>query len=117
MESRRRVPRVSAIGLSARYMVEGSSASSWRECRVIDISILGVGLKLFGPLSDDLLGKKLVVEVQAPVAESVTISLRGQVRNLNRSPEGEARVGVDFVGLSETELAVLKVMELMKVVW
>ena len=93
--------------------MEDNPESGWSECQVIDISVLGVGVKLLGEVSNDLIGHRLVVQVQAPVGESVSIRLIGRVRNLSH-PEGGTRVGLEFVGLSETEQAILKVMELMK---
>ncbi len=113
MERRRRVPRVSTPGWSGTYSLQGDG----RECRVIDISVLGVGIELLGDVPPDLIGHRLEVQVQAPVGESVSIHLTGTVKNTSPGPEGGIRVGLEFVNLSETEQAILKVMELMKVAW
>jgi PilZ domain len=113
MERRRRVPRVSTPGWSGTYSIEGDG----RECKVIDISVLGIGIELYGDVPQNLVGRRLDVQVQAPVGESVSIHLTGTVKNTGPGPEGGIRAGLEFVGLSETEQAILKVMELMKVAW
>jgi len=84
---------------------------------MIDMSILGVGLELFGSLAQDLAGKRVVVQVQAPVGASITFRLVGVVRNMSLGSIGGTRVGIESVGLSDTEQKILRVMELMQVVW
>ncbi len=84
---------------------------------MLDISVIGVGLELFGSPPEDLIGRRLTVEVQAPVGASVGIHLVGQVRNTGPGPEGGTRVGLEFVDLSETERKMLHVMELLQIVW
>jgi len=116
MERRRRVPRVSA-GWLGKYRVEDDPQSDWGECQLIDISIVGVGLELFGVVPDDLIGHQLAVEVHTPVGASVSIRLVGEVRNSGPGPEGGTRAGMEFVDLSETEQQMLHVMELLQVVW
>lgn len=117
MELRRRAPRLNTQGWSGRYTVEDKPESGWNECEVIDISVLGIGVKLFSTESEQLVGHRLVVHVQAPVGESVSIRLLGRVMNVRNEPDGAIRAGLEFVGLSETERTILKLMELMKVAW
>jgi PilZ domain len=117
MEFRRRVPRVAADGWSGRYIIEDDPDSNWSDCRVLDISVIGVGLELFGDASFDLVGHRLVVQVQAPVGESVSLRLAGRVMNQSKGPQSGTRAGLEFVGLSEAERSILKVLEIMKVAW
>ena len=55
---------------------------------MIDISVIGVGLELFGSPPEDLIGRRLVVEVQTPIGASVGIHLVGEVRNTAPGPDG-----------------------------
>ena len=117
MELRRRVPRVAASGWLGTFIIEDDSQPGWGDCAVIDFSVLGVGLELFGKLRDDLVGRRMVVQVHAPVGKSVSLRLVGEIRNNVLGPQGENRVGMEFVDLSETERAIIGVIEEMKVVW
>jgi hypothetical protein len=120
-EFRRRVPRIATTSWSGRYIVEDDPTSEWSECRVLDISVLGVGLELL-PIDDDddpdlLVGHRLVVLVQAPVGDSISVRLMGTVKNVGRGTEGGVRAGLEFVGLSDTEQAIVKVIEQLQVAW
>ena len=117
MELRRRTPRVPTTGWLGKYVIEDAPGDESAECQVLDISAIGVGLELFGEVSADLIGRRLIVQVQSPVGDSVSIRLVGQVRNTGPGPEGGTRAGLEFVGLSETERAILNVMELMQIAW
>jgi hypothetical protein len=120
-EFRRRVPRIATTSWSGRYVVEDDPEAEWRECRVLDISVLGVALELFATHSDDdsalLVGHRLVILVQAPVGESISVRLMGTVRNVGGGAQGGTRVGLEFVGLSDTEQAIVKVIEQLQVAW
>jgi hypothetical protein len=116
MERRRRVPRQSA-GWSGRFKDEGDRFGDWGDCLVIDISVLGVGLELYGPVPRDLIGRRIAVEVQTPIGTSVSIRLAGEVRNTAPGPHGGVRVGMEFVGLTETERSILNALELMQIAW
>jgi hypothetical protein len=87
------------------------------DCDVIDISILGAGIEVYGDVPGDLLGRRLVAEVQAPIGASVSIRLVGEVRYTEQGANGGTRVGIEFTDLSETERQILHMMELLKVVW
>ena len=91
-EFRRRVPRIATTSWSGRYIVEDDPTSEWSESSVLDISVLGVGLELL-PIDDtddldQLVGHRLVVLVQAPVGESISVRLMGTVKNVGRGTEG-----------------------------
>jgi c-di-GMP-binding flagellar brake protein YcgR len=116
MEFRRRVPRTIVDSWTAWYIDQDDSDSAWKECRVMDISLIGVGLQLLG-VQSDLIGHQLVVQVQAPVGESVTLRLKGRVVNLGDYPQDMTRAGLEFVGLAEMERSILGVLEQMQVAW
>jgi hypothetical protein len=48
MENRRRLHRQPA-GWAASYQLAGEPASGWRDCRVVDISMLGLGIMFDHP--------------------------------------------------------------------
>jgi hypothetical protein len=120
-EFRRRVPRIATTSWSGRYIVEDDPESEWMECRVLDISVLGVGLELIPIDSDDdsgrLVGRQLVIQVQVLVGESISVRLMGTVKNVGSSAQGGIRTGLEFVGPSETEQAIVRVIEQLQVVW
>lgn len=72
---------------------------------------------LFGTVTEDMVGNRLVVHVGAPAGESVSLRLVGQLKNLSPGRLGGVRAGLEFVDLSETEREILKAMELLKVAW
>lgn len=107
-------------GWGGRYTVEDDPASGWHDCRVLDISMLGVGLELLPARCEEieaLMGRRLVVHVQSPMGDSISLRLVGQVRNVRDGRSGGVRAGLAFVGLSETERAIVRVIEQLKVVW
>jgi hypothetical protein len=108
MEQRRRVPRLSA-GWFGICHIEGESDPAWRDCQVIDISMFGLGITLhhFWPL--ELVGRHISVEAPA-VGDSVNVRLEGVIRNADATSGGVIRVGIEFDGLSESELAVATVL-------
>jgi hypothetical protein len=97
--------------------IEGDGPTEWHECLVIDISVLGVGIELHGVVLTDAVGQEIAIEVQTPVGTSVNIRLYGQVRYTLPEPRGGQRVGVEFIGLSETERSILDVLEMMQAGW
>jgi hypothetical protein len=107
----RRVPR-QIIGWKGRCLVEGESiAVGWRDCRVLDISMLGLGITLIHRQPSDLVGRGISVEVPA-TADSICIRLEGEIKNaiVSGGSGSTARVGVEFVGLTDVELAIATVL-------
>ena len=98
---RRRVPRQLA-GWSGTCVMEGEPDAERRDCRVIDISMLGLGLILQHPSPSSLVGGRVSVEVSA-VDDRVNIRLEGIVRHATVTPGGAVRVGVEFDNESENE--------------
>jgi PilZ domain len=111
VEQRRRAPRQGACWFG-RYTVEGRRRAQWHECLVVDISTLGLGLNFDGGISPALIGERVLVELHIPGATSVNIRLSGEVRHAAQDVRGGARIGVEFVGLSEVERSILDTLEL-----
>ena len=105
MEHRRRVVRRSA-GWFGICHIEGESDPSWRDCQVIDISLLGLGITLHHFWPAELVGRHITVEAPA-AGDAVNVRLEGTIKNADRGSGGIVRMGIEFVGvISESELAV-----------
>jgi hypothetical protein len=91
---RRRVPRQLA-GWSGRCLMDGEPDTERRECSVVDISMLGLGLVFQHPSPSTLVGGRISVEVSA-VDDRVNIRLEGVVRYATVNGGGAVRVGVEF---------------------
>ena len=98
MKHRRRVPR-QRTSWEGNCSIEGESPTRSRACRVIDISMLGLGMTLEHSSPSDLLGQRISVDVPA-VSDSVSIRLEGVVNNAVPMLEGVVRVGIVFDGLA-----------------
>ena len=113
-DTRRRLPRQPADWPGTYEFAENVTAHG--SCRVVDISRFGLGVELHSSTPVDPIGKRLVVDVRGPASGSVSIHMEGLVRNVSRG-QGGVRVGVEFVGLSPVELAILDSLEQMQVGW
>jgi hypothetical protein len=100
---RRRVAREPA-GWLGRYMVVGRPELGWGECRVLDVSPVGVGLELFGPWPRDGVGADLRLCLDpASEPEEGGIVLPAKVRNTTAGKFGFLRVGIEFVDLDTAQ--------------
>jgi hypothetical protein len=112
MEHRRRMPRQTA-GWRGLCLIEGESTTGWRDCRVIDISMLGLGITLRYPRTSELVGRGLIVEVPA-LGDTVKIRFEGKIRNVAAPISGgTVRVGIEFAALAEAERATTAVVTVM----
>lgn len=98
---RRRVPRQIA-GWSGTCIVESDPDPEARECRVVDISMLGLGVVFQHPSPSALVGSRISVDVSA-VDDRVNIRLEGVVRHAAVTSGGSVRVGVEFDDDAETD--------------
>ena len=110
MEDRRRVPRqpTSWRGVCS---IEGESPDRWRECHVIDMSELGLGIEFQHVLPSDLVGRRITVDLPT-VGASIKLALEGEIRSAKTSSTGSVRAGIEFVGLSEDEESIAEVLAL-----
>jgi hypothetical protein len=104
MEHRRRVPRRSA-GWFGVCHIAGETDPEWRDCLVVDISILGLGISLHHFWPSELVGRHITVEAPS-VGDSINVRLEGEIKNADRTEGSVVRVGIEFDRLSESELAV-----------
>ncbi len=106
MEHRRRDPRQPA-GWRGLCRIEGDSIVGWRDCRVVDISVLGLGITLQYPRPSELVGRGLSVEVPA-IGDAFKNRFEGQIKNATESIAGApVRVGLELVDLSKAEQGML----------
>jgi len=111
MQFRRRVPRQS-VGWNGICHIDGEPAVVRRKCRVVDISMLGLGITLHHPSSSELMGRHISVDVPA-VGDSVSIRLAGKVTNTGLTRWGTVRLGIAFDRPSESELGIALVQSTM----
>jgi hypothetical protein len=115
MENRRLIPR-ERVGWDGLCQIEGEDATP---CRVVDLSMFGLGLTLNDPSFPQLegqrniyrgttvgesvprfVGRRISVDVPA-VGDSVSIRLEGKVANAKRMSGAAVRVGIKFDRLAE----------------
>ena len=110
MEDRRRVPRQTGSWRGV-CSVEGESLSRWRECHVIDMSELGLGIEFQHFWPSDLVGRRISVDLPT-VGASIKLVLEGEIRSATICPNGFVRAGIEFDGLSEDEESIAEVLAL-----
>lgn len=109
MDNRRRTAR-QTVGWNGSCHIEGEGASGWRDCRVVDISVFGVGIRLQHLRPTELVGRRISVELPA-VGESINLRLEGEIRNAVRTTlRTTVRIGIEFDELSNTERSILQAL-------
>jgi len=108
MEYRRRAQRQPSAW-AGYCQIEGELLTVWRDCEVVDVSILGIGITLHHPQPWELMNRRISVDVSA-IGDAVNIRLEGEIRDAAPTLEGEVRVGIEFIGLSRAEEAVTAVL-------
>jgi len=79
---------------------------------VIDISMFGLGITFDYPQPSDLPGRLISVNLPGD-ASSINVRLEGEIKNATPTLHRSVRVGIDFIGLSETERAITAVLSAM----
>ncbi len=92
MQFRRRVPRQPA-GWDGVCQIEGEFAA---KCRVIDISMLGLGITLEHPSPAELAGRRISVDVPTVIGDSFRLRLDGKIANAKTTRGRAVRVGIEF---------------------
>jgi hypothetical protein len=108
MEYRRRAPR-QPTAWSGFCHIDGEPAAMWRDCEVIDVSMFGLGLTFIHPQPWELVHRRILVDISA-IGEAVNIRLEGEVRDAAFTLEGDIRVGIELVGMSQADLAITAVL-------
>lgn len=89
-----------------RFLLDGESAHSWRECQVVDVSATGAGLLLAGVTPVQVRGRRMVLSLQLPATIMNVVDDAGGVR-----------VGTQFLEISAEERDEMRKMSHMGVRW
>lgn len=116
-EYRRRAPRIHTPGWSGKCIVEDDPEAGWNECRLLDVSLLGLGLEIMASATEEIIGRRLVLHIDVDGGASISLRLVGPVKRVDEGEFGGTRIGVEFLGLNETEQSVLKIIEHLRVGW
>jgi hypothetical protein len=109
MDSRRPVPRHRA-GWPGAVLIEDERAGvGWQECTVLDISVRGVGIAVRDGPPSSLVGHSVSIELPAD-CPSVSVRLKGVIKNALRVPSRGVRIGIEFARLSAAERAIATVL-------
>jgi len=108
VENRRRAERRNVLWMG-RCQVEGESSDVWRACAIFDVSTLGVGIDLPHPGASELLSRRITALLELGL--SVDVAVTGKVRSAESGPDGIVRAGMEFVGMNQTELSVVDLLE------
>jgi hypothetical protein len=109
MGPRRRVPRLPA-NLQGRCLLDDEVTTvGWRECWVLDISTVGIGITFRHRRASELTGRSISVEVPS-AGDSNKVPLVGQIKNALMIQPGLVRVGIEFVGSATAEHAIAAVL-------
>ena len=108
MDNRRRAERRKVLWMG-RCQVEGESSDEWRACAIFDVSTLGVGIDLPYRKASALLGRRITALLE--LGRSVDLTVTGEVRSAESAPDGIVRAGIEFVGLNDTEVSVVDLLE------
>jgi hypothetical protein len=100
MQFGRQVPRQPA-GWDGVCQIEGEFAA---RCRVIDISMLGLGITLEHLSPAELAGRRISVDVPTVIGDSFIIRLEGKIANAKSTRGRAVRVGIEFDRPSEAGL-------------
>jgi hypothetical protein len=111
VENRRRQHRY-PLGWAASYRLADEAVSGWHDCRVIDISMLGLGITCDHPNPSELTGRLISVNLPGD-GSCVNVRLDGQIKNATPTMSRDIRIGIEFVRLSETEQAITAVLSVM----
>ena len=108
MESRR-APR-QAAGWIGWCSFPDISDDEQTECRVVDISQLGLGIVLCGSSHvSDFVGRSIAVETPI-VGMAANIRLEGEVKNAAVGRDGSVRLGIEFLGQTGLEQSIVKAL-------
>lgn len=109
MDTRRRIPRQAAGWTGTCLIEDDAAAAQWRDCWVLDISMLGLGIALDHRRPFELMDREISVEFPA-VGDLVSVRLEGKIKNIEVMRLGLVHAGIEFVGLSAEEQAIAAVL-------
>jgi hypothetical protein len=109
MDRYRRIQRQAAGWTGTCLIEEDAATAQWRDCWVLDISMLGLGIAFDHRHPSELAGRGISVQFPA-VSDRVSVQLEGQIKNIDVMRLGLVQAGIEFVGLSQEELAIATVL-------
>jgi PilZ domain len=90
--------------------LQGESSDEWRSCAIFDVSTLGVGIDLPHLRASELLNRRITALIE--LGRFIDVTVTGEVRSAESAPDGGiVRAGIEFVGLNETERAIVDLLE------
>lgn len=98
-------------GWRGRCAVEDEPPIEWTECEVVDVSLIGAGIDIWGDNAVELTGCRVSVEIWPPIGDSVVLRFSGRVSRVSQESAFHSRVGIVFEGLSDSERSILEVIE------
>jgi hypothetical protein len=104
---RRRSPR-SRADWPARLHIDAND--EWRECRVIDISVDGAALSLFGATLIEGLEGPIHLAIRSVVGEEAGTTIPAIIRRRLQLPGRRVVVGVEFAVLRPEERDLLQLL-------
>jgi hypothetical protein len=105
----RRIQRLPA-GRSGLCRIESNPGVEWLHCRLIDVSMHGLGIYVQHPSPPALIGRDVTVDV-SPFEDSVNFRLEGSIREATpMRAAGTIRVGIAFGRLSSSERYMIDVL-------
>jgi PilZ domain-containing protein len=105
-DDRRRASRQQA-GWVGKWRLEDDPGPTSTECNVLNVSMLGAEVEISRRPQLDLVGQRITITAQPLAGGSVSVRFAGTIRRMSPAPKSQFRLGIEFAGLSEDELAVL----------
>ena len=98
MGLRRRVLR-QELHLRGLFGLEDEpNAIGWRDCQVLDLSEVGVGITLHDLRSSELIGHTISAEVPSAHNDRHSLRTKGEIKNVLMLEPGVVRAGIEFDG-------------------
>lgn len=111
MQNRRRIDRQPAHWIGS-YKLAGDAIDVWRDCRVVDISSLGIAITFDYHENTDLTGRGVSVNLSGDDG-AVNVRIDGEIKNAVPTISNKVRVGIEFVRVAETAQAIATVLSAM----
>jgi len=108
MEHRRRerLP----VGRRGFCRIDSDPRDEWLHCRLVDVSMLGLGIDVQHPAPTASIGRRITVEI-LPFGDSVNFRLEGSIREATRMRAGGTiRVRIAFGRLTTSERYMIDVL-------
>jgi hypothetical protein len=96
------VPPRGESGWSARYRV---GPGDWAECRLVDISLTGARVQIFGPAPVGLLGERaFFLQIDSIAEDDVGITMKASIQQVEQDVDGRRIAHIEFSARREEQL-------------